>query len=110
MDREVAGEGRRSIIALMLGALLTTQDAAAAGDALGRALYTNCAPCHGRSGEGGFAPALAHNPHLADPRYVLSKIRRGSAVMPPFGEQLTGREIAAVVAFLRSPELQAHRP
>jgi mono/diheme cytochrome c family protein len=97
------------LIGLTLWALAGTSARAATDDALGQAVYTNCAGCHGRYGEGGFAPPLARSPHLADTHYVLAKIRAGSSLMPPFGEQLSRREIAAVVAFIRGPGLDGPR-
>lgn len=71
-------------------------------DDRGRALYTNCAACHGVSGEGEFGPPLASNPGLADADHVISYLLTGSVRMPPFAEQLTDAEIAAVTNFIRN--------
>lgn len=69
---------------------------------LGRAIYTNCAACHGREGQGDFAPPLASDQNLKNTGYVISHILTGSANMPSFREQLSSGEIAAVVNYVRS--------
>ena len=78
--------------------------------ALGRAVYSNCAGCHGRNGEGGFAPALAHDARLGMDAYVLLKISRGSEHMPAFGQQLSADQLAAVASFIRSHWNNSFRP
>jgi mono/diheme cytochrome c family protein len=74
---------------------------AAAEDAgLGGAIYTNCAGCHGPSGEGAYGVPLTHNQNLKNTKYVIAHILNGSANMPPFKEQLSPKEIAAVITYI----------
>jgi mono/diheme cytochrome c family protein len=120
-------------ISLMLAAWLTAGDGDAAFEdfspaavALGAGVYaSNCASCHGASGEGqpnwrerlpnGVLPAPPHDPtghtwHHAD-GLLYRLIRDGGAQfagpttptgMPAFGEALTDEEIRAVIAYLKS--------
>lgn len=75
--------------------------AATANDAdLGAAIYTNCAGCHGPSGEGAYGVPLIHNQNLKNIKYVIKHILDGSANMPPFKEQLSPKEIAAVITYI----------
>jgi mono/diheme cytochrome c family protein len=74
----------------------------AAEDDLGRAIYANCASCHGPEGKGGRGPALAADQNLAITPYVASHVLTGSTDMPPFSEQLSDDEIAAVLTYARS--------
>jgi mono/diheme cytochrome c family protein len=92
----------RVAVGLLLVSCATTSNAAGDQSAvLGRALYTNCAGCHGVSGEGGFGPPLAHSENLKDDRYVISHVLTGSANMPNFRDQLSPEEIAAVINYVR---------
>lgn len=92
--------------------------AASVPAASGATVYTtNCASCHQANGTGvpGTFPPLAANPVvLGDVRKVIrivkyglsSKIQVGgstySGVMPAWGSQLSDKEIAAVVTYVRS--------
>lgn len=73
----------------------------------GEAVYRGvCQGCHmadarGASGAG-FYPALASNPKLAEPGYVLSMVMNGHRGMPPFRGQFTNAQAADVVNFVRS--------
>jgi mono/diheme cytochrome c family protein len=69
---------------------------------LGRALYSNCAACHGAAGRGGRGPAFASNANLQNTQYATAHILTGSADMPPFNEQLSQDEIAAVLNYVRN--------
>lgn len=86
----------------------------------GHAVYQHyCQTCHGDAGAGDGFNAYNLDPHprdLSDPVFQKAKsdadladaIRRGgsgvglSALMPPWGHTLSERQIADVVAFLRS--------
>ncbi|MBA2590255.1 MAG: cytochrome c [Alphaproteobacteria bacterium] len=73
----------------------------------GEAVYRGvCQGCHmadakGASGAGTY-PALAGNPKLAEPGYVLSMVMNGHRGMPPFGGQFSNGQAADVVNFVRS--------
>jgi len=86
----------------------------------GQAVYRHyCQTCHGEAGAGDGFNAYNLDPHprdLSDPAFQKAKsdadladaIRRGgagvglSALMPPWGHTLSERQVADVVAFLRS--------
>ena len=87
---------------------------------LGREVFQRyCAGCHGDRGAGDGFNSFSLDPHprdLGDPAFQKSKsnadladaIRRGGAgvglsvLMPPYGHTLSDRQIAAVVAFVRT--------
>ncbi len=69
---------------------------------LGRAVYTNCVACHGDAGQGGFAPPLAGSATLKEDQAAIIHVVAGSVNMPPFGEQLSDAEIAAVLNHVRN--------
>ena len=72
----------------------------------GEAVYRSvCQGCHmadarGASGAGVY-PALAGNPKLAEPGYVLSMVMNGHRGMPPFRGHFTNAQVADVVNFVR---------
>jgi len=75
---------------------------------LGDRVWANCSSCHGARGEGrpGFAPRLASDELLsvvgdAFLRRAVAEGRTGTW-MPPWGDRLSGAEIDAVVAHIRS--------
>lgn len=72
----------------------------------GQAVYDNsCVTCHLPDGEGvaGAFPAIADSPIATGPVDAhLDRVINGGAGMPPFGEQLTPVDIAAVVTFQRN--------
>lgn len=81
--------------------------AKSSGAADGAALYaTNCASCHGASGEGmgSVFPALAGNDKLADAGYVIDVVLSGKpgTAMPAFGGRFSDEEIAALVSYVRT--------
>ncbi|RYD86883.1 MAG: cytochrome c, partial [Sphingomonadales bacterium] len=80
-----------------LGPVVAAGLAPASEADLGRALYSNCAACHGDAGQGGFAPAFVANANLKDGRAAIAHVLVGSVNMPPFAEQLSNAEIAAVL-------------
>ena len=73
----------------------------------GEAVYRGvCQGCHmadarGASGAGTY-PALAANPKLAEPGYVLSMVMNGHRGMPPFRGHFTNAQAADVVNYVRS--------
>lgn len=72
----------------------------------GEAVYNkNCAACHLADGKGvaGAFPAIAGSPIATGPsRDHINRVVNGGVGMPPFGEQLTPVELAAVVTFQRN--------
>jgi mono/diheme cytochrome c family protein len=99
----------RRVIAASMGPLGSASAVAQSADPgfepSGQELYeTICQACHmeGGMGAAGAYPALAGNPKLASPRYPLSLVVDGRGNMPPFGAQLTDRQIAAVVSYIRT--------
>jgi mono/diheme cytochrome c family protein len=80
----------------------------------GAALYAaSCAGCHmpdGRGAQGAAAyPALAGNPRLDPPDYLLSVIVKGRHGMQGFGGLLDDAQIAAVATFVRGNLGNDHR-
>ena len=75
----------------------------------GEQLYeSNCAPCHGTTGNGGaVGPRSAPNLHRSTPRQIAEATRIGPTTMPRFGpDQLPYREILSLVRYveyLRDP-------
>ncbi len=69
---------------------------------LGRAVYTNCVACHGDRGQGGFAPSLVGSATVKEDQAAIIHVVAGSVNMPPFGEQLSDAEIAAVLNHVRN--------
>lgn len=74
--------------------------------AKGQEVYDkNCAACHQADGQGlaGAFPAIAGSPiATGDVSLHLNRIVNGGVGMPPFGEQLTPVDIAAVTTFQRN--------
>jgi len=70
----------------------------------GQQLYqANCAFCHQDSGAGNppTFPALSGNDQLADPVLIVSNIRQGTGMMPPYPD-LTTEEIASLANYVSS--------
>ena len=67
--------------------------------------FLHCSSCHQPDGRGydGVYPPLAGNPivRLGNPEVAIDVVLRGRGSMPSFGEELTPREIAEVVTFIR---------
>src|SRR5262249_9211188 len=91
---------QRAVILCLLLLCELTLPATAEDASLGAAIYTNCAGCHGASGEGGYGSPLTHNQALKNTTYVIAHILNGSANMPPFKAQLSPQEIAAVITYI----------
>jgi len=70
----------------------------------GEQLYrSDCALCHGESGEGHppTFPALSGNPALEDLTHVVIRIREGQGTMPPFPD-FSAEEVSAVAGYVRN--------
>lgn len=72
----------------------------------GAAVFSRiCAACHGANGDESLAShvaILADNSRLQNGRMVLHRIINGGTYMPPFGDELSDREVAAVATFVRN--------
>jgi len=73
----------------------------------GATLYRDvCQECHMPDGQGAAGaaryPSLAHDPRLESADYAIALVLRGSGAMPPFARQLTDRQIAGIVGFIRT--------
>jgi cytochrome c oxidase subunit 2 len=81
--------------------------------ALGEQEWTaSCAKCHGLAGQGDIGPPIAGNPTLTDPVQLKELLENGQNLgsidgyMPPTGKGWTNRQIAALIAYVKSnPEL-----
>ena len=64
---------------------------------------SQCATCHGRSGQGGIGPSLVgvaqRFPNIGD---QIAVVTNGRAAMPAFSARLTSRQIRTVVEYERS--------
>jgi mono/diheme cytochrome c family protein len=85
----------------------------------GRELYgDNCAPCHGKGGEGGIAPALNSLGllKLTSDEALFSLTRTGvpGSIMPAWGQNFGGpftdEQVAQMVTFIRNWEPTAPEP
>jgi len=71
------------------------------GAALYRAICQGCHMADGRGAEGaGRYPALAANPRLVAPNYVVAIVLQGRRAMPAFDEVLDDDQVAAVVGYV----------
>lgn len=122
----VAGDKAKALVAYLLslkqvplqmsGAPAQSANATAGGD--GATLYSNhCAACHQANGQGlaGVFPPLANDPAVMadDPTRHIDTVLHGAhgrvingvtypAPMPPFADQLTDAQIAAIIVHERS--------
>ncbi|MBU6499257.1 MAG: cytochrome c [Rhodospirillales bacterium] len=76
-------------------------------EAGGREIYSGiCAGCHMADGRGavgaGAYPALAQDARLADPAYPIAMVLHGAGAMPGFAATLSDRQVAEVVAYIRT--------
>jgi mono/diheme cytochrome c family protein len=73
----------------------------------GEAVYRGvCQGCHmadakGATGAGSY-PALANNPRLAEPGYVVAIVMNGHKGMPAFRGHFTDSQVADVVNYVRT--------
>ena len=79
--------------------------------ATGRAVFKDkCARCHGMEGKGGNMPGVGVVPPLRDAAWherttdklIASTIAHGKGAMPGFMQELDGKELRGVIAFVRS--------
>lgn len=99
------------VLALLTAMPAAAQNADFRGDAFamqgGEAVYRGvCQGCHmadakGATGAGTY-PALANNPRLAAPAYVVAMVMNGHKGMPPFRGHFTDAQVADVVNYVRS--------
>ena len=100
------------VIVTMASLGITVSPGSAQDAVHGRGLYlAYCAQCHGKNLTGGMAQSLLDGVwQFGDRRsYIVRNITFGITHlgMPAFGESLTGKEIAAVVDYLREAETVA---
>lgn len=71
----------------------------------GRALYeTNCAPCHGSSGQGGYLGPHARPPTIAGVKvaHLVHHVREGGKAMPAFSSvALPGADLQDLAAYVQ---------
>lgn len=110
-------EERAAIIAFMREEFGTPGEIPDVGEgepARGQAVWnTNCAHCHGATGQGGVAGAGAWTPRVTGygGETIAEAIRVGPFEMPAFREaQISDEEIADVVAFLDEVESEEGTP
>lgn len=102
---KVGGIGATLGIVILLQALLAPAargDGPVAGDpAAGKARYeSSCAACHGRSGQGGFGPAITHPDDTAEE--ISQKVRAGGVGMPAFSAgQISDQDLANIIAYVQ---------
>jgi mono/diheme cytochrome c family protein len=99
------------VLALLAAMPAAAQNADFRGDTFamqgGEAVYRGvCQGCHmadakGATGAGTY-PALANNPRLAAPAYVVAMVMNGHKGMPPFRGHFTDAQVADVVNYVRS--------
>lgn len=80
----------------------------------------DCAPCHGRSGDGGGmivrrgfpAPPSYHSARLrrAPDSHFYQVITHGYGVMYPYADRVAPRDRWAIVAYIRALQLSQHAP
>jgi mono/diheme cytochrome c family protein len=81
------------------GTATDTAGGSAGGSVSGRAVFaSNCAACHGASGQGGVGPALAGRSLSSG--VVSSVVGSGRGLMPSFASTLSSEEVAAVAAYV----------
>jgi len=91
---------------VLVAASACTPSEHSSGNETGKEIYfLHCSSCHQPDGRGydHVYPPLAGNPivRLANPEVAIDVVLRGRGSMPSFGEELTPREIAEVVTFIR---------
>ncbi len=74
---------------------------------LGRTIFQGvCQQCHGIGGKGGYGPAIASNPLIAQPSSIEQIVRNGRSgsigIMPPVGQGWTDTEMSALTTYLKA--------
>ena len=69
---------------------------------LGQGFYAaSCASCHGAQGQGNIGPSLQNTDQ--SPAQITQKVTNGiPPAMPAFGSKYSGKDIAAITAYVRS--------
>ena len=100
--------------ALSMAVAVKAQDAPGGGPSNvqvsdeGKQVYEQiCQACHmadarGGGGAGASIPALANNPNLAKPEFMIEILHKGRGGMPWFTDMLTPAQMAAVITYVRS--------
>jgi mono/diheme cytochrome c family protein len=88
-------------------AMAGTADNRSVHGVTGQQVFTQvCQACHMADGKGGSGaatvPALARNPHLADPGYPITMVVQGRGAMPFLTDILSPTQIANVVGYVRT--------
>ena len=96
-----------TLAAGLLASLAPTQPVAATSrpNVRGQEIFNNhsCAKCHGVNGvNGDRAPDLQTVRNRMDAATIAKQIREGGKGMPPFGDQLSDKEVNDLVAYLRT--------
>jgi quinohemoprotein ethanol dehydrogenase len=80
----------------------TTAPTAAGNAAAGKTVFaSNCATCHGATGQGGNGgPDLTSIPSAKNRARVVAQVENGGGGMPPFKGTLTAKQISDVAAFV----------
>lgn len=72
-------------------------------DRHGEELYNaSCLVCHGPGATGGIGPRLAGNSILADQQAFQKVLAEGRHMMPPLKDLLTGQQLTAIHAWLKT--------
>lgn len=65
-------------------------------------MQNRCFACHGQAGNGGAGPSFRADRFLRITDYVIAQILLGRGIMPPFADQLSDGQIAAVATYIRN--------
>lgn len=103
-----------AVAVLSMAVVVKAQDAPGGGPSNvqvsdeGRQVYEQiCQACHmadakGGGGAGASIPALANNPNLARPEFMIEILHKGRGGMPWFTDMLNPAQMAAVITYVRS--------
>jgi mono/diheme cytochrome c family protein len=99
-------QGGLALVLLMTFGALAAGCGDAGERANGKEIYTErCSSCHQVDGKGydQIYPNLAGNPivQLPDPAPMIDVVVNGRGSMPPFAEELTERQLASVISYVR---------
>ncbi|MDF0642483.1 MAG: c-type cytochrome [Nitrospira sp.] len=81
----------------------TVSDSSAGDAPRGKELYdASCVVCHGPRAEGNIGPRLAGNPLLSNEQVFRKIVHEGRHMMPPLKGSITDRQLADILAWLRT--------
>ena len=112
--RQISFACAATLAAMLVGAAVIADDANQDGAAeqsltleqlveRGRGAFSsNCAACHGSTGEGESGPSLVGNELLSDTNEIARTVIKGFSYMPPFGDVLTDVQIASILTYVRT--------